>query len=66
MPITGIGDSLLVKAVCEATGRKKEAVEEAYEKVAVLLLHLRNQIGVETEDCLPYTATRKETSAPLR
>ena len=28
----GIGDSLLVKAVCEATGRKKEAVEEAYEK----------------------------------
>lgn len=28
----GIGDSLLVKAVCEATGRKKDAVEEAYEK----------------------------------
>ncbi len=28
----GIGDSLLVKAVCEATGRKKEAVEEAYDK----------------------------------
>lgn len=28
----GIGDSLLVKAVCEATGRKKDAVDEAYEK----------------------------------
>lgn len=28
----GIGDSLLVKAVCEATGRKKDAVEEDYEK----------------------------------
>jgi hypothetical protein len=28
----GIGDSLLVKAICEATGRKKDAVEEAYEK----------------------------------
>lgn len=28
----GIGDSLLVKAVCEATGRKREAVEEAYER----------------------------------
>ncbi|KAJ1422633.1 hypothetical protein B484DRAFT_398989 [Ochromonadaceae sp. CCMP2298] len=26
----GIGDSLLVKAVCEATGRNKAAVEEAY------------------------------------
>ena len=34
----GIGDSLLVKAVCEATGRKKEAVEEAYEKVTQLFL----------------------------
>lgn len=28
----GIGDSLLVKAVCEATGRKREAVQEDYEK----------------------------------
>jgi DNA ligase-1 len=28
----GIGDSLLVKAVCEATGRKKDAVEEDYQK----------------------------------
>ena len=28
----GIGDSLLVKAVCEATGRNKAMVEEAYEK----------------------------------
>ena len=28
----GIGDSLLVKAVCEATGRKKDAVEEDYER----------------------------------
>lgn len=28
----GVGDSLLVKAVCEATGRKKDAVDEAYEK----------------------------------
>jgi DNA ligase-1 len=28
----GIGDSLLVKAIVEATGRKKEAVEEAYKK----------------------------------
>ena len=28
----GIGDSLLVKAVCEATGRKRDAVEESYEK----------------------------------
>jgi DNA ligase-1 len=28
----GIGDSLLIKAICEATGRKKDAVEEAYEK----------------------------------
>jgi DNA ligase-1 len=28
----GIGDSLLVKAVCAATGRNKAAVEEAYEK----------------------------------
>jgi DNA ligase-1 len=28
----GIGDSLLVKAICEATGRKKDAVEQAYEK----------------------------------
>jgi hypothetical protein len=28
----GIGDSLLIKAVCEATGRKKDAVEEAYER----------------------------------
>ena len=26
----GIGDSLLVKAVCEATGRRKDAVEEDY------------------------------------
>jgi DNA ligase-1 len=26
----GIGDSLLVKAICEATGRKKEQVEQAY------------------------------------
>lgn len=26
----GIGDSLLVKAIVEATGRKKEAVDEAY------------------------------------
>jgi len=26
----GIGDSLLVKAVCEATGRKKDAVEDDY------------------------------------
>jgi DNA ligase-1 len=28
----GIGDSLLVRAICEATGRKKDAVEDAYEK----------------------------------
>lgn len=28
----GIGDSLLVKAVCEATGRSKAFVEEAYQK----------------------------------
>lgn len=28
----GIGDSLLIKAVCEATGRKKDAVEEAYKR----------------------------------
>lgn len=36
----GIGDSLLVKAVCEATGRKKEAVDEAYSKEGDLgLLH---------------------------
>lgn len=28
----GIGDSLLVKAIVEATGRKKEAVEDAYKK----------------------------------
>jgi DNA ligase-1 len=28
----GVGDSLLVKAICEATGRKKDAVEDAYEK----------------------------------
>jgi DNA ligase-1 len=28
----GVGDSLLVKAICEATGRKKEAVEEDYER----------------------------------
>lgn len=28
----GIGDSLLVKAICEATGRKKDSVEEAYER----------------------------------
>lgn len=28
----GIGDSLLVKAVCEATGRKKDAVEEDYHR----------------------------------
>lgn len=28
----GIGDSLLVKAVCEATGRRKDAVEEDYQK----------------------------------
>lgn len=26
----GIGDSLLVKAICESTGRKKEQVEQAY------------------------------------
>eukprot|EP01039_Chlorochromonas_danica_P006387 gene6387-7041_t len=28
----GVGDSLLVKAICEATGRKKDAVEEDYER----------------------------------
>lgn len=28
----GIGDSLLVKAVCEATGRRRDAVEEDYER----------------------------------
>lgn len=28
----GIGDSLLVKAICEATGRKKDAVEEDYKR----------------------------------
>lgn len=28
----GIGDALLVKAVCEATGRKKDAVEEDYKR----------------------------------
>lgn len=26
----GIGESLLVKAICEATGRSKQSVEEAY------------------------------------
>lgn len=28
----GVGDSILIKAICDATGRKKDAVEEAYEK----------------------------------
>ena len=28
----GIGDSLLVKAVCEATGRRRDAVEEDYQR----------------------------------
>lgn len=28
----GVGDSLLIKAVCEATGRKKDVVEEDYER----------------------------------
>lgn len=28
----GVGDSILVKSICEATGRTKEGVEEAYER----------------------------------
>jgi DNA ligase 1 len=38
----GIGDSLLVKAVCEATGRNKDAVEEAYEKEGDLVRSLNH------------------------
>jgi hypothetical protein len=36
----GIGDSLLVKAVCEATGRKKDAVEEDYQREGDLGMEL--------------------------
>lgn len=41
----GIGDSLLVKAVCEATGRKKDAVEEAYEKEGDLVSYHPKYVG---------------------
>lgn len=41
----GIGDSLLVKAVCEATGRKKDAVEEAYEKEGDLVRRKQFHFG---------------------
>lgn len=43
----GIGDSLLVKAICQATGRKKEAVEDDYKREGdlgvVALLSRANQ-----------------------
>lgn len=40
----GVGDSLLIKAICDATGRKKDSIEEAYEKegdLGVVAVHSR-------------------------
>eukprot|EP01033_Poteriospumella_lacustris_P011400 gene11400-8114_t len=57
----GIGDSLLVKAICQATGRKKDAVEEAYEKEGDL-----GEVAVLSrahQKTLPFAAKPKPLAA---
>jgi DNA ligase-1 len=58
----GVGDSLLIKAICEATGRKKDAVDEAYEKegdLGVVAVQSRN-----SQKTLGFAMKPKPLNAP--
>ena len=57
----GIGDSLLVKAIVEATGRKKESVEEAYKTTGDLgLVALQSR---QSQKTLSFAAKPKPLMA---